>query len=288
MYYDENPPDKGHWSYKLFKLKVDPESRNALPDPDAYDFMQLNPVDNQANLSPDYVQTLESLPARLRKRFLEGEFREASPNALFTDEMLDRWRVIDTALPDMVRVVVAVDPSGADDEENQDNDEIGIVVAGLGTDGNAYVLEDITCKVGPSVWGKLAVNAYERHRADRIVAEINFGGAMVGAVIRSAGTRIPFRAVTASRGKAIRAEPVASLCEQGRVRMAGIFRNLEDELTAFTTHGYMGENSPNRADAFVWAISDLFPELTKPQEEAKQVVQRVVMRRGGGNDWMHR
>lgn len=287
MYYDENPPDKGHWSYKLFKLKVDPESRNALRNPADYDFMQLNPIDNQANLSGDYIKTLESLPARLRKRFLEGEFREASPNALFTDEMLDKWRVIDTALPDMLRVVVAVDPSGADDEENQDNDEIGIIVAGLGTDGNAYILEDLTCKVGPSVWGKIAVQAYERHRADRIVAEVNYGGAMVGAVIRSAGTRIPFRAVTASRGKVVRAEPVASLCEQGKVRMAGIFRNLEDELTAFTTHGYMGENSPNRADAAVWAISDLFPDLTKPVKEPQQVVQQVLMRRTG-NEWMYR
>lgn len=288
MYYDENPPDKGHWSYKLFKLQVDPETRNALPDPEAYDFMRLNPVDNQENLSPDYVKTLESLPARLRKRFLEGEFRDASPNALFTEETLDRWRVIDSPLPDMLRVIVAVDPSGADDEENQENDEIGIIVAGLGTDGNAYVLEDLTCKAGPETWGKIATQAFDRHQADRIVAEVNYGGAMVGAVIRAARARTPFRAVQASRGKVIRAEPVAALCEQGKVRMAGIFRNLEDELTSFTTHGYMGENSPNRADAMVWAISDLFPELTKPQEEAKQVVQQVIMRQHTGNEWMYR
>src|SRR5271170_4841745 len=88
-YYDENPPDKGHWSYRLFKLKVDPESKQPLPDPDNYGYMQLNPRDNLENLSQEYLKTLESLPVRLRKRFLEGEFRDSAPNALFTEELFD-------------------------------------------------------------------------------------------------------------------------------------------------------------------------------------------------------
>ena len=146
MYYDENPPDKGHWTYKLFKTKQDPESKQYLADPDNYAFMQLNPRDNIENLSADYLKTLESLPARLRKRFLEGEFRDMAPNALFVDEMIEKWRIIDQDLPQMLRIVVAVDPSGADDEDNADNDDIGIVVCGLGIDGNGYVLEDLTCK----------------------------------------------------------------------------------------------------------------------------------------------
>lgn len=269
MYYDENPPDKGHWTYKLFKSHQDPETKLALPDPQNYAFMQLNPRDNLANLPPEYIKTLESLPARLRARFLDGLFREMAPNALFVDEVLDKWRVIDGELPDMLRIVVAVDPSGADDTDNQDNDEIGIVVCGLGMDGNGYVLEDLTCKVGPARWGKVATDAFERHSADRIVAEVNYGGAMVGHVIRTARPNTPFRLVTASRGKVVRAEPVSALCESGKVRLAGIFPNLEEELCAFTTHGYTGQNSPNRADAMIWGMSDLFPQLLAKKEAQK-------------------
>jgi len=277
MYYDENPPDKGHWSYKVFRLLVDPETKRTLVDQSNYASMQLNPKDNLPNLGGDYLKTLEGLSARLRKRFLEGEFRESAPNALFVDEVLECWRVTDDHLPDMVRVVVAVDPSGADDTDNIDNDEIGIVVAGLGTDGNGYVLEDCTCKVGPATWGKVATQAFERHQANTVVAEVNFGGAMVRNVIHTARPRTPFKAVTASRGKAVRAEPVSSLMETGRVRLVGNFPELEDELFGFTTHGFMGEHSPNRADALVWAISDLFPELVTPVEKPKVVVpQRKV------------
>lgn len=277
MYYDENPPDKGHWTYKMFKLKQDPDTRAPLPDPDSYGFMQLNPRDNLANLPTEYLKTLESLPVRLRKRFLEGEFRDAAPNALFNDECFEKWRNIDRELPEMLRIVVAVDPSGADDDQNADNDEIGIVVCGLGTDGNGYVLEDLTCRAGPSTWGKIATDAYDRHAADRIVAEVNYGGAMVGAVIRAARPRTPFRPVTASRGKVVRAEPVATFCEQGRIRMAGDFREMEDELCAFTTYGYTGDRSPNRADAMVWGMSDLFPELLRytPKEDEVKPSQLI-------------
>ena len=285
MYYDENPPDKGHWTYKMFKLHQDPESRQEL-NPADYGFFQINPGDNQANLSEQYIKSLESLPERLRKRFLYGEFRDASPNALFQEEWFERWRNIDQALPDMLRIVVAVDPSGADDTDNIDNDEIGIVVCGLGIDGNGYVLEDLTCKAGPQTWGKVATNAFERHQADRIVAEVNYGGAMVGNVIRTARPRTPFRPVTASRGKVVRAEPISALVESGKVRMAGVFRELEDELTSFTTHGYMGENSPNRADAMVWAFSDLFPELVKHEDEIKTPPPRIIHRRSSNTAWM--
>lgn len=288
MYYDCNPPSKGHWAYKLFRLHQDPNDKKPV-NPDDYAYFKINPRDNIENLPPEYIKTLESMPARLRKRFLEGEWSDESPNALFSEESFERWRVLDQALPDMLRIVVAIDPSGCDDEENIDNDEIGIVVCGLGVDGNGYVLEDLTCRAGPETWGRVATNAFERHAADRIVAEVNFGGAMVGSVIRAARARTPYRPVTASRGKVVRAEPISALCESGKIRMAGIFRELEDELCGFTTHGYTGDHSPNRADAMVWGMSDLFPELTKEKEEPKQVVQQVYMRRRGGSNtgWMH-
>lgn len=287
MYYDENPPDKGHWTYKLFKAKVDPDKKTPLADPENYGFMQLNPMDNRENLNPEYIKTLESLPLRLRKRFLEGEFRDMAPNALFIDESIERWRALDE-IPEMLRIVVAIDPSGADDEDNADNDEIGIIVCGLGTDGNGYVLEDLTVRAGPSTWGRVATSAFERHRADRIVAEINFGGAMVRNVIHSARPRTPFRPVTASRGKVVRAEPVSVFVESGKVRFAGNFPLLEEELFGFTTHGYMGEHSPNRADAMIWGISDLFPELLASREEKVVAPPIAQIRRSGGNNWMYR
>lgn len=285
MYYDENPPDKGHWTYRLFKQKIDPESRDALPNSEDYAFMQINPRDNLKNLSEDYITQLQALPVRLRKRFLDGEFRDASPNALFTDEILERWRAVDD-LPDMLRVVVAVDPSGADDDDNIDNDEIGIVVCGLGVDGNGYVLEDLTCKAGPKVWGRVATDAFDRHAADRIVGEVNYGGAMVGYVIRTARPRTPFRSVTASRGKVVRAEPISALFEAGKIRLAGDFRELEDELCAFTTHGYMGENSPNRADAMIWGMTDLFGDLVKEDEKPKPQPQIIHRHSASGTSWM--
>lgn len=287
MYYDENPPDKGHWSYKLFKSHQDPESKQPLANPQDYAYMQLNPRDNLENLPPEYIKTLESLPLRLRKRFLDGEFRDLAPNALFSDEVVERWRVIDQDLPDMLRVVIAVDPSGADDD-SVDNDEIGIVVCGLGVDGNGYILEDLTCRAGPAIWGKVATNAFDRHSADRIVAEVNYGGAMVQAVIRTARARTPFRPVTASRGKVVRAEPISTLFESGKIRMVGYFHELEEELYAFTTNGYMGERSPNRADAMIWGMSDLFPELLRTDGSKIQVPPkpRIQYVSRGNQSWM--
>lgn len=289
MYYDENPPDKGHWTYQLFKLFREPGAQQQVERRD-FAFLQLNPKDNEENLPPEYLAELAKLPARMRRRFFEGEFRDVAPGALFSEEIIERWRVIDEQLPDMLRIVVAVDPSGAEDEDNFDNDEIGIVVCGLGVDGNGYVLEDLTCKVAPERWGGIAVQAYERHRADRIVGEVNYGGAMVGAVIRAAaakaGCRVPYRAVTATRGKAVRAEPISALMEDGKIRLAGVFRALEDELCAMTTHGYAGENSPNRADAMVWGMSDLFPDLTKEPAQPKVLLPPPFAHRRSPNAWM--
>ena len=286
MYYDENPPDKGHWTYKLFKAGQDPETKKPLIDADNYAFMQLNPRDNTANLSPEYIKTLEALPLRLRKRFLEGEFRDVAPNALFPEESLDKWRHTDGSMPEMLRIVIAVDPSGADDEDNQDNDEIGILVAGLGIDGNGYVLEDLTCKAGPKTCGRVATDAFERWQANVIVGEVNFGGAMVGFVIRTARPRTPYKALTASRGKHVRAEPVSALCEDGKWRLAGSFPLLEDELAGFITHGFMGDHSPNRADAMIWAASELFPGIVTPKEAPRPVQVEVERRFGGEHGWM--
>jgi phage terminase large subunit-like protein len=275
-YYDCNPPSKTHWTYRKFVEKRDPDTRLGLPRPEDYAAFSINPTDNAANLSPEYLRMLESLPARMRARFLEGRFADANPNALFPEEHIDRWRVLDGAVPQLVRVVVAVDPSGADDEASADNDAIGIVVVGLATDGACYLLEDLTVKAGPATWGRVAAEAFDRHSADCVVAEVNYGGAMVRQVIETARPRTPFRPVTASRGKVVRAEPFSSLYEQGKVRHVGMFPELEDELSGFSTTGYTGSRSPNRADALIWGLAALFPAITGATAKKPDIAGLVV------------
>lgn len=270
-YYDCNPPSQAHWTYRRFVQKVDPETREPLRNPDDYAAFSINPADNVENLSPEYLENLQNLPARMRARFLEGRFADANPNALFPEEHIDRWRVLDGKAPDFVRVVVSVDPSGAGDTDNADNDEIGIIVAGLATDGNAYVIEDCTVKAGPATWGKVATTAFDRHSASCVVGETNFGGAMVQFTIQVARPRTPFKMVTASRGKVARAEPFSAMYEAGKVRHLGMFPKLEDELAGFSTHGYTGAKSPNRADALMWALAELFPGIVKPKSEETPV-----------------
>lgn len=271
MYFDCNPPNKLHWTYLLFVKKVDPETKEPLRDPENYVCFKMNPSDNVENLSDGYLETLQGLSARLRKRFLDGDFADANPNALFSDETIDKWRVIDGDVPELLRVVVAVDPSGADDDNNADNDAIGIVVAGLGIDGNIYILEDCTVKSGPSVWGRVATTAFDRHEADAIVGETNYGGSMVKHTIQVSRPKTPFQPVTASRGKHVRADPVSALYEEGKVRHVGNFAELEEEMSGFTTFGYVGDRSPNRADALIWAITALFPGATKKKEKPQNL-----------------
>jgi hypothetical protein len=272
MFYDCNPPSKAHWSYQLFVQHMDPDTKQALKNAADYVAMQINPGDNVENLASGYLDTLKGLSARMRRRFFDGEFGDATPNQLFHLEDVDKWRVIDGVVPEYVRVAIGVDPSGSGDQDNADNDEIGIVVAALGTDGNAYVLEDCSVKAGPATWGKVATSAYDRHEANVIAGEVNFGGAMVQHVIQTARPRTTYKAVTASRGKHVRAEPYSALYEQGKVRHVGDFPKLEDELAAFSTFGYTGQGSPNRADALIWALAELFPALTraKPQPEEEE------------------
>jgi len=279
MYIDENPPMKGHWTYKLFMEGRDPDTKKALAKPENYVSMLMNPMDNAENLPEAYLDALDSLPKRQRNRFLLGLFGDETENALWTLDIIEKSRVSGDDVPDFVRVVVAVDPSGADDDENKNNDEIGIGVVGLGTNGCAYVLEDLTLKAGPKTWGEVATGAYGRHHADRIVGETNFGGAMVEFVIKTADPNVSYKAVTASRGKVVRAEPASALHETGKIKLVGEFPELEDELLAFTTTGYTGARSPNRADWFVWAITELFPAMTKPVKVPPPPINVPNMRR---------
>jgi phage terminase large subunit-like protein len=189
---------------------------------------------------------------RLGRQELGGELIDGIDGALWRYEMIVRA----PAPADLARVVVAVDPSGGSGPEN---DEQGIVVCGLGADGRGYVLADRSCRLSPDGWGRRAVQAYVDLKADAIVGEANYGGDMVQAVIRTAAsamgvTGVTYKAVHASRGKAVRAQPVAALYEQGRVSHCDVYPELEDELTQWTPES---GRSPNRLDALVWALSEL-------------------------------
>jgi phage terminase large subunit-like protein len=256
-YYDLNPTSKAHWTNILFGEKRDPISRQPLANADDYARMFLNPRDNAANLTAEYLASLENLPERQRRRFFEGVYIDDLDGALFSYELIARTRVAELALARRRRVVVAVDPSGAASRDDEHADEIGIVVAARGDDGHAYVLADRSLRDAPAVWGRAAVRAYHEFKADRIVAEENFGGEMVRFVIRAADPNAPVQVISASRGKALRAEPVSALYEQGLVHHVGNFPVLEDQLCAFTTQGYRGEGSPDHADALVFAITEL-------------------------------
>jgi len=269
-YFDLNPPSKAHWAYKLFHDKVDPETKKALPDPENYVFMKMNPVDNKENLNPKYLKKLENMSPRYKKRFWFGDYSDENPNQLVSDVVIDTHRIMDGNVPEMVRIIIPVDPSGSDDIDNLTNDEIGIVPVGLGIDGNAYVLEDITVKAGPKIWGKVATDSYDRLAADCIVGENNYGGAMVKFVIRTAKPNVPYKEVRASRGKHVRFEPTAALYHQGKIRHVGHFPELEDEIQSMSTMGYLGTGSPNRVDALNWGIAELFPGLVAENVEEEE------------------
>jgi hypothetical protein len=210
-YYDLNPGSKGHWSNVLFGDKRDPISRQPLADSGNYQRMFLNPRDNETNLSAGYLESLQRLPERQRKRFYEGAYIDDLDGALFSYEMIAQSRVAEFALARRSRVVVAVDPSGASGRDDEAANEIGIVVAAKGDDGHAYVLADRSLRDAPAAWGRAAVRAYHEFQADRIIAEENFGGEMVRFVIRAADANAPVQVITASRGKVLRAEPVSAL-----------------------------------------------------------------------------
>lgn len=232
-------PKEGHG---LVRLLVDdanvPKSR-------------LRTRDNLANLSPEAVAELEAAYGGTRRgrQELDGEFLTDVPGALWSLAMIDAGRV-DRA-PDLVRVVVAVDPAVT---SGDDSDETGIVAAGVDSAGDVYVLADRSCRLSPDGWARRVVDLFDEHAADRVVAEVNNGGDLVELTLRTVDREVPYRKVHATRGKRLRAEPVAALYEQGRVHHVGVMGELEDQLVSWTPES---ATSPDRMDALVWAVTDL-------------------------------
>jgi predicted phage terminase large subunit-like protein len=209
--------------------------------------------DNKANLAPflsSIVKRYEN--TRLGRQELEAELLEDAEGSLWNRDMIEAARIQPSAMwQEIKRVVVALDVAAS---VGEDSDETGIIVAGLGYDDKAYVLEDISGKYSPIEWATKAVGACRRHRADRVVAETNMGGQMVEATIRAVDPNVPYKGVHAKRGKLIRAEPISALYEQHHVHHVGMFSELEDQLTGWQPGS---SDSPDRLDALVYAITDL-------------------------------
>lgn len=262
VFYDCNPPFKGHWAYRLFIEKIHPESREPLTNPEKYASIKINPLDNKENLPPDYIeQTLKNLSAAKRKRFLLGEWTDDNENALWkTSTMIDPFRCSE-APADLERIVVGVDPAVTNAENS---DYTGVVVAGkkLENDGNYhyYVLADRSLKASPNEWASVVAKTFHTFQADRIVAETNQGGDLVAGTLYTVDPTLAVKTVHATRGKLVRAEPVAALYERGLVHHVGEFEELETELASYT--GTDNEKSPDRMDALVWAITELMENNT--------------------------
>jgi phage terminase large subunit-like protein len=225
--------------------------------------------DNASNLDASTLAFLQDKygNTRLGRQELDAELLADLEGALWSRDLLDATRIRKSEMPELKRIVVAVDPPGG---SSRSNAECGICVAGLGADRQAYILADLSTRASPEKWASVAVGAYHSWRADRIVAEQNFGGAMVESTIRSVDPYVPVKLVVASRGKMIRAEPVASWYEQHRIHHVGEFSLLEDQLCGWcpTEPG----PSPDRLDSLVWACTELMggrqpmkisPELLK-------------------------
>ena len=186
---------------------------------------------------------------RLGRQELHAEILDDVDGALWNRDMIEKGRT--STLPDLVRIVVAIDPAIT---SRSDSAETGIVACGVDEGGHGYVLEDRSMRGTPNEWASDAIATYHRLKADRIVAEANQGGDMVRHTLQMVERHVPIRMVHASRGKRVRAEPVAALYEQGRIHHLGSFPELEDQLCSWVPDS---STSPDRLDALVWALTEL-------------------------------
>jgi len=232
--------------------------------------------ENRANLAASFLEEVRARYAgtRLGRQELDGVLLSDAEGTLWSSEMIERCRSEKT--PELDRIVVAVDPSVT---SGANADECGIVVVGASMEGSpkdwsAHVLADRTVRgASPSDWAAAAIAAMDEFRADKLVAEVNQGGQMVREVLRQVDPLVPFKAVHASRGKVARAEPVAALYEQGRVRHGLNLEDLEDQMTKMTVRGFEGDGSPDRVDALVWAIHEL---IVEPSENFRRPGIRML------------
>lgn len=207
--------------------------------------------ENAANLAPSALAMLEEKYAntRLGRQELYAEIIDDLEGALWSHSMIEDHRV--SALPEMQRIVVSIDPAVTSGEGS---DETGIIISGRGVDNRYYVIDDISGRMSPDAWAQKAINAYHEHGADKIVAEVNNGGDLVERLIRTVEAGVPYKAIRSSRGKILRAEPISALYEQGKVSHLGVFSELEQQMCSYTPET---AKSPDRLDALVFGITEL-------------------------------
>jgi len=205
--------------------------------------------DNADNLAPSALAELMARydGTRLGRQELYGELLEDVEGALWTLQLIEQNRLPE--VPQLVRTVVAVDPSVTDT-----GDETGIIVAGRDSKQHGYVIADYSVRGTPDRWARRVIDAYDEHQADSIVVEVNQGGQMISQVLRTIRPNLPIREVRATKGKQVRAEPISALYEQGRIHHIGVFEELEEQLTTWTPDA---PKSPDRLDALVWAFTEL-------------------------------
>jgi phage terminase large subunit-like protein len=208
--------------------------------------------ENAANLATAFLTEIRRRyeGTRLGRQELNAELLDDVPGALWVRKALDDLRVVKA--PELVRVVIGIDPAVTSGE---DSDETGIVALGKGIDGHGYVLADRSCRLSPDGWARRALTTFDQFEANQFIAEVNNGGDLVASNIHTARASAPVKSVRASRGKYTRAEPIAALYEQGRMHHVGSWPELEDQMCSFTPEG--GDGSPDRADALVWAATEL-------------------------------
>ena len=251
FYYDCNPPSKAHWSYKLFIERKQPLTGVPVANPERYASMLMNPTDNKENIAEGYIDDiLGGLTERERKRFLSGEWLDDAEGALWQRSMIEKNR--GDGVPDLLRIVIGVDPAVT---AKENSDLTGIIVVGVDKLNHLYVLDDKSIKASPNEWAKTVVRAYNEYQADRVVAEVNQGGDLVEMTLRNVSHSVSYKAVRATRGKVVRAEPVVALYERNMVHHPFPLTALEDEMCSWVPDATV--KSPDRVDALVWAITEL-------------------------------
>lgn len=217
--------------------------------------------ENRANLAAEFFSQIITRyeGTRLGRQELNAEILDDTPGALWTRAMFERDGFRAWDIPPMTRMVVAIDPAVTATEES---DETGLVLCGRDREGQGYVMEDASLRAMPDGWARRAVEIYQRMRADAIIAEANNGGEMVAHTIKTVCPTAVVKLVHASRGKRTRAEPISAMYEQGRIRHVGIFEALEEQMVSWTPDS---DESPDRMDALVWGLTELFIEGVAPK-----------------------
>ena len=265
------------WNPRNRADAVDAFFRGPMPPEDAI-IREINFTDNKlfpAELEADRLHDHKANPDRYA-HIWHGDYEPEALGAIWTRQVIEANRVVEP--PAIERILVGIDPAVTDTAVS---DEHGVSVCALGSDGHGYVLEDASLKGGPVQWAQRALAMYDKYEADAIVVEINQGGDMVKHTIESQGRGARIIEVRATRGKHVRAEPVSALYSTNRIHHVGSMPEMEDQLCKFTSSGYEGSDSPDRAEAMIWCMTELFPGITRVKSK-----EETFTHVGGGSAWM--